>query len=121
MLVDQPDNMEAATMVALIKEVFVDAQYLRASSGMPLAELALRRTAAEIAFHGGRSDAFPFTPSSETLRCFAGRRERRGGAGRGNRPLFRNRVPPQWAHCIGPIYRADLFIMPLFLSIPVTW
>jgi hypothetical protein len=42
------------------EEVLVDAQYLRATPGMPLAKLALESTL-KVALHGGRSDPFTAT------------------------------------------------------------
>src|SRR5579864_7235967 len=29
-----------------------------------------------------------------------------------HQPLLRSRVPPHWGHNIGPVYRADIVIMP---------
>jgi hypothetical protein len=123
---------------------------------MPLGKLALE-TAAEIAFHGSRADAFPaaqaaaidaiqvllidgflerlagslaaqdtrhslaeVTPAAQALRfrnqdlqdAVAERPQSSWRIDRRTQPLPRSREPPQCTQDLGPVYRAEILMIP---------
>ena len=95
-----------AAPVDAIQVLLID-HLLEALTGS-LATAARPATAGEMSGRNpGSGSCAPADPE-----CRGGNPSRHGGRVRRHQPLFRRREPPHLGHDIGPVYRADIVIVP---------